>query len=269
MGPEGSSRFRLRGYGDSGEATRGMARQTQRHEDTEAPLKGFEARLAAGFEWIGQHPREVLGVIGAIVIGGALVAGGYEWQRRSNDNATRELEQIERRFAESMGVDLRAAVPPEPVDRERATRSREEALEAFDRFVESHRGSRFAHFAAVRAAEMEADLGRLEAAGRRLRTLVEELSSEALLRAIALRLLGYVLEEQEQYAEAGEAYASAAGVEGYPDPAAVWLLAAEAFQHAGDRERAAEAYRQVLDADPVYAARRRVEDLLAPLEVDP
>jgi tetratricopeptide (TPR) repeat protein len=116
---------------------------------------------------------------------------------------------------------------------------------------------------------MEADLGRLEAAEKRLRTLVDELGSEALVRAIALRLLGYVLEEEQKDGEAGKAYAGAAAVEGYPDAAAVWLLAAEAYRRAGDNDQAAEAYRQVLDVDPIYAAQKRVEDLLVPLKAEP
>jgi predicted negative regulator of RcsB-dependent stress response len=246
-----------------------MARRKQRHADTAAPVEGIEARIAAAFEWASEHPREVLSVLGAIVVTGALVAGVYEWQRRSQASAARALEQIEERFAQSMGADRFAAVIPEPQDGARATRSREEALAAFDQFIRSHGRSRFADFAAVRAAEMEIDLGRLGAADERLRELVEDLGSEPLLRAIALRLLGYVLEEEGQHGEAGKAYAEAAATEGYPDPAAVWLLAADAFRRAGERDQAATAYREVQQADPVYAAQKDVAALLATLGTEP
>lgn len=246
-----------------------MAKRTQRHTDTEIPLKGFEATLQTGFDWAGEHPREVLAVIGAIVLGGALIAGVYEWQQRSRDSAARALEQIEQQFAGSMGADPRVALVPEPGDPEQARQSRERALTELVAFIEDRGSSRAAEFATVRAAEMEADLGRFEEAQWRLEELVDDLDPSDPIRAVALRLLGYVLEEQQLDLEAGEAYAAAAAIESYPDPADLWLGAGDAYRRGGDAERAAEAYRKALGADPVWATRKGVEDLLGPLDAEP
>jgi predicted negative regulator of RcsB-dependent stress response len=239
----------------------------RQHADTEAPLEGLEARLQRGFDWIGRHPRAVLAALGAIVALGALTAVSYELWQRSRDESAAMLAEIEDRFATSMGGAEELAFVPEPANPEQAARSREEALRALEAFVGRHARSRASYLAQLRAAEIESDLGRHAEAEARLRDLTKELGDDDPLRAVALRLLGYVLEEQERPADAGQAYADAAAVESYPDHAALWLAAGEAFRRAGDRARAEEAYREVIRADPEFAAERGVEGLLALLAI--
>jgi tetratricopeptide (TPR) repeat protein len=113
---------------------------------------------------------------------------------------------------------------------------------------------------------MEADLGRFSESEARLRTLADDLDEDDSFRGVTLRFLGYVLEEQERPAEAGETYAEAAEIESYPDPAALWFAAGEAFRRAGDRSRASLAYSQALSADPAYAVSQQIEDLLTLLQ---
>jgi tetratricopeptide (TPR) repeat protein len=238
---------------------------TQRHGDTEAPAEGFEARLQAGFEWVAAHPRHVLITIGGLLLIGLGVAIGYEWQTRTRENAARGLARVEQRFAESMGGDRRLALIPEPANADQAARSREEALEGLETFI-AEQGGRPVQIASIRAAEMELDLGRAEAAETRLRALTADMAEADPLRGVALRLLGVVLEEQGRPAEAAGVYAQVAEVEAYPDPGAVWLSAAEAYERAGLPEQAADAYRQVIDADPAYAGSKQVADRIALLE---
>lgn len=240
---------------------------TQRHGDTEARVEGFEARLQAGFEWVADHPRHVLSVLGAMLLLGLAVAVAYEWRSRTRDQASRELARIEAQFAEAMGGDRRLALVPEPANAEQAARSREAALESLEEFIGRSRG-RPVELAAVRAAELELDLGRLEAADARLRGVVEGLAASDPLRGIALRLLAVALEEASRPREAGDAFAQAAETEAYPDPGALWLSAAEAYRRAGETELAAAAYRHVIDADPAYAGAQRVEDRLVLLELE-
>ncbi len=225
--------------------------------------------IQKGFDWVGRNPREVLSAIAAIIVIGGLVAGGYEWRRRTENKAARLLEEIERGFSESMGADRRIALVPEPANADQAQRSREEALEKLERFIAEQEGSRAVDFAALRAAEMETDLGRFGDAEKRLGGLSGHLGSEDVLRPVADRLRGYVLEEQGEHLRAGEAFVAAAEAPGYPDPASVWLSAAEAFRRSGETDRAAHAYQQILEADPLYAANKRVLDRLSGLEPTP
>jgi tetratricopeptide (TPR) repeat protein len=245
----------------------GERRDPRQHADTEAPLQGLEARLQRGFEWVGHHPRTVLAGLGAVVALGAFVAVSYELWQRARDQSAAALAEIEDRFVTAMGGTNELAFIPEPANPEQAGRSREEALRALDAFVGRHGRSRAARLAQLRAAEIESDLGRHAEAEARLGDLTEGLGGDDPLRAVALRLLGYVLEEQERHAEAGQAYADAATVESYPDHAALWLAAGEAFRRAGERARAEEAYREVIRADPEFAAERGVEGLLALLAI--
>ncbi len=239
---------------------------TQRHGDTEARPEGFEARLQAGFEWISEHPRQVMLTIGGMVLVGLAVAIVYEVQTRLRVRATRELARIEANFAESMGGDRRLALIPEPANVDQAARSREKALAELDRFIEDQ-GGRAVELATVRAAEMELDLGRPEAAETRLRALTGELADADPLRAVALRLLAVVLEEQDKNLDAAGTYAEAAKLESYPDPGALWLSAAEVYERAGMSREAIDAYREVIDTDPAYAGSSQVEDRISVLEL--
>ncbi len=239
---------------------------TQRHGDTEARPEGFEARLQAGFEWISEHPRQVLFTIGGMLLVGLVVTIVYEVQSRQRDTATRELARIEAKFAESMGGDRRLALIPEPANADQATRSREEALGELDRFIENQ-GGRAVDLATVRAAEMELDLGRPDAAETRLRALTGELTDADPLRGVALRLLAVVLEEQDKSLDAAGVYAEAAELESYPDPGALWLSAAESYERAGLSREAIDAYREVINTDPAYAGSSQVEDRISVLEI--
>jgi tetratricopeptide (TPR) repeat protein len=239
---------------------------TRRHADTEAPLEGFEARIQSAFEWVGEHPREFLSAVGGLLLVGALVAIIYEVRVSQRDSAATALARIEDRFAESMGGTRAISLVPEPANPEQAQRSREAALVALDAYVEEYAGARPADFARLRAAEMEADLGRFPESEARLTALADDLDEDDPFRGVTLRFLGYVLEEQQRPAEAGEAYAAAAEIESYPDAAAVWVAAGEAFRRAGERSRAQFAYAQALSADPAYAVSQQIEDLLTLLE---
>jgi hypothetical protein len=154
----------------------------------DSPLERFEARAQHVFDWIGAHPRQVLGGIGGAVLLGLLVTGIYEWNERRQDAAHEALAKVERRFAEEFAGDPRVAILPEPANADQARRAREDALAGFLAVADAHSGSRAADFAQLRAAEMEVDLGQLDAAEQRLLDLDLQLGRSDSLRAVALRL---------------------------------------------------------------------------------
>jgi tetratricopeptide (TPR) repeat protein len=204
----------------------------------DSPLERFEARAQVVFDWIGEHPRQVLAGIGGAVLAGLLVTGVYEWIDRSENAAQEALAKVERRFAEELGGDPRLAILPEPANPDQARRAREQALAG--------------------AAEMEVDLGQLDAAEARLAELDQQLGESDPLRAIALRLTAYARQLEGQHVEAGAAYREGAEIETYPDSSSLWLAAAQSFERGGDTDRAMLAYQEVLASDPELGEREGV-----------
>jgi tetratricopeptide (TPR) repeat protein len=238
---------------------------TQRHGATESPLEGFESRLQAGFEWLSDRPREVLGTLLALLVAGALGAAGYEWYQRGERSASEDLARADRSYAEAMGGDPWLIDIPEPANVERARSIREDALVLYEEVLAEHSGTRAASFAALRAAEMELDLGMYESAQTRLRALAVDLGDDDVLTGVALRLLAYMHAEAGRYLEAADTYAEAAGVPAYPDSGPVWLAAARNYERVAAWERAADAYDSALAADPAFAEQAGVIERMTSL----
>ena len=184
-----------------------MTRPPIQHGDTETRVQGFDAVLERLFERISKHARALgigLGIFLALGVAAALL---YDSARSAEEEAASALEAIEVQFAAAMGAPVGEPLPPEPANVEVARRAREAALEELELLIAEHEGSQAARIAGIRAAEMETDLGRLGAASERLQLLSERLDEDDPKRAVALRLAGYVLDEQGEPGAAAEAYA--------------------------------------------------------------
>jgi hypothetical protein len=237
---------------------------TLHHQATERKAEGLERRFQQTLEWLSERPRHVMLVLAAALVIGLLSAGVYEWVKRREGNAQVALARVERAYSRAMG-DERSAIPVEPASAEQARHAREQALAGFELVEKEHAGSRAAQLAQVRAAEMEIDLGQLDAGLARLAALAGELDADDPLRAVALRLRAYANELAGNYVGAAEDYAAAAAVESYPGGALLWVAAGESFERGGATDRALDALRQGLSSDPVLAEQlqvvRRIEQL--------
>ncbi len=222
----------------------------RQHGDTETRLEGFEARLQDGFAWANAHGAEIMVGIGVALLIGGLVAGVVEWRSRQSDAAATELAGIESRFTEAMGANPGEYYVPEPANADQAAKAREAALVELDAFVAAHSGSVPAAIATIKAAELEVDLGKLDAADQRLAALAGSLGPDDPKRAIALRLRGYTLDQRGQTLAAAETYADAAKVEAYPVRGVVWIEAGDCFARAKAPDRAIAAYREALAMAP-------------------
>ena len=244
---------------------------TQHHGETERRREGFEARMEAGFEWLEAHAREVVAALAVLLLGGAGLALGYEWYRGAEESAQLALSRVEQRYLEGMGASRDDVVPVEPANADRARAAREEALAGYGA-VASEYGGLARDIAELRAAELEIGLGRLEAADTRLLAAGEQIS-EDIVRAAALRLHGYALEELDRLEDAARAYEAAAAIEAYPAREDLWLAASEVRLRAGDPAGAASALREILVIAPEAAERRglveRIEGLEASLPSAP
>lgn len=238
----------------------------QPHGDTEAPARGFDATLESIFSWAQENLREIgFGLLGFLVVAG-MGAALYEYRERSELAAIDRLAQIEERFAQAMGADLGAAIAPEPANAEQARKAREEALAELDALSSETRGSAVGRGAAVRAAEMEIDLGQVEAARARLAAVLGDLGPSDPLHAVALRLDGYALEKLGDPLAAAESYERAAQGKAYAARGLLWVAAAESFLAAHAPDRAIRAYQEAVASSPELAEQLRILDRIAGLE---
>jgi len=223
------------------------------HSDTETRLAGFEARLQDAFAWANDHGREIMVGLGVLLLAGAILSGVYEWRRRAIAEEETELARIEMRFTTAMGANPGEYFVPEPANPEQATKAREAALAELDAFVAKHGGRELAAIAGIKAAELEVDLVRIDAADARLAKLAESLPANDARRAIALRLRGYALDQKGDTLGAAEAYEAGAKVEAYPPRALLWISAGDAYARANSPARSIAAYREALSVAPELA----------------
>lgn len=230
----------------------------RQHSDTETRLAGFEARLQDAFAWANDHGREIMVAVGVLLLVGAIAAGVFEWRRRAAAEQETELARIEARFTTAMGANPGEYFVPEPANAEQATKARAAALLELDAFIARRANGDLAAVAAIKAAELEVDLGRLDAAQARLATLSESLAIDDPRRAIALRLRGYALDQKGDSVAAAEAYEAGARVEAYPPRALLWISAGDAYARGNAPERAIAAYREALSTSPELAEQERI-----------
>ena len=237
---------------------------TQRHGETERRLEGFEARIEQGFAWLEAHAREVITVVLILFAVGGLAAFSYEWYGSSVREAQLAIDRVTWTYMEEMGGSRGDLYPVEPANQDQAQRAREEALAGYEAASEEY-GGLAREMAQLRAAEVEIGLARLEAAEARLAREADQMSNQV-LRASALRLRGYALEELGRPAEAAEVYEIGGGIEGYPAREDLWLLSAETRLRTGDFVGAAAAYREILFIAPEFAERQGLVERLEELE---
>lgn len=220
------------------------------HSDTDTRLAGFEAFLQDAFAWANAHGREIVVAIVAFVLLGGVIAGTWEWRKRSQAAAETELARIEARYAAAMGANSEELFISEPANPDQAKAAREAAIAELDAFAKAHASADAAALAGIRAAELEVDLGKLDAAGTRLDAIGTSLSANDPRRAVALRLRAYVHEAKGDALAAAETYEAAAKVESYLSRGLAWIAAGDCYARANQPERAIAAYRQALATAP-------------------
>lgn len=227
-----------------------MTDTPRRRGETESRVEGFEAILDGLFERIRRNSRPLGIALGLLLVLAVAAAFAYEYANRAKIEALDALAKIESGFSSAMGAPAGVALVPEPANRALASRARETALTQLEDFLSDHGSSDLAPVAIIRAAEMEVDLGRLEAASERLERLAADLDADDPRRAVALRLRAYVLEEQAQPVAAAETYERAADVTTYPARSLALISAGEAFERAGEYRRAIGSYQRAISIAP-------------------
>jgi tetratricopeptide (TPR) repeat protein len=232
---------------------------SRHHSDTEARPSGLDGRIQDLLEWVTAHGREFVIGLGVLAAAAVVLAIVWESARSRRADALTEWAKIEAAFAAEMGSEPTATLVAEPANPEQAKAAREAALAKYEAFAQSHSGSDLAANALLRAAELEVDLGRLDAADARLQALVAQLDGDDPRKGVALRLRGYVLEELGRPDQAAEAYEAGGALESYPPRALLWLAAARTHMRLGANERALQALDEAVAAEPELASDAAIE----------
>jgi len=232
------------------EAEGGPAKQTP------AAL-GITERIDLGFqnglEWIVDHSNAVVAALGAVVLTGIVAAAAYEWSKSRDAAVFDELARIERDLAKIAPVarGSLSLLETQP-DAAAAKAAREKALADLTRLADDEGGERPGSAAALLAANLEIDLEQYDAASQRLEKLLAT-DDDPQTRGTALRLRGFVLEEQGKIDEAAELYRQSGAVEGYLGRAYSYLQAADTYERVGKNAEAITQYQAAAAVAPVMA----------------
>ena len=236
---------------------------TRHHRDTEARPSGLDGWIQDASEWVGEHTKEVAIGLGVLVAAWVAVAVYWEVSRSRREEASAALAAIEAAYGAEMGAPTGAALVEEPANPDQAKQAREAAITKLDAFAaDSPRD--LSIDARLRAAELEVDLERLEAADTRLAKLEADLAGSDARKGIALRLHGFALEQLGREAEAATLYEMGGALESYPARALLWIAAARTHQRLGDEKNALRAFDQAaavepeLGSDPAFERERRI-----------
>jgi len=250
--------------GRPGKETAVLTMQTETKTQPTPPSRtpGLGERIEVGFEetiaWCSEHWSVLLTVFVVFLLGAGVAAAIYEYRRSELESASTELAAVERELR-ATAAPLDGAAPANP---ELVTAPRKQAIEALEKLEAEEDGSSIGVLAELRRADLEVELGELEAADATLSQLVGRRAVPPLFAATAHRLHGYVLEELNRPLEAAEAYLRAAKIADYPARADAYWQAGNAFERVGEWQQAIDAYDGAVTVSPEFAQTSRVGDRL-------
>lgn len=211
-----------------------------RHPDSAASdaleeIESFGERIAG---WVGANPIPVLVGV-ALVLGVAGGYGGYvAWSSGREDRASVALAAVQRGYLEAMGATPGAVEIPEPANPATAAAARRDAVDKLLALSREHGGTTAALMASMEAGDLLVELGDRDRAIEVWQGIVDRPADGSALRGLLLVRIAQAHEAAGRWSEAGESYARAGDVEGYPLRAWALADAARAFAEAGDAARA-------------------------------
>jgi len=225
-------------------------------------LESLGDRLAA---WAAEHVALLVGVgVGLLVLVGAIgvLRSSAESSRLERVEA---LALAEEEFRAAMGAEPGSVELPEPANPAIAREAREAALARYQALAEDASGTVEGSLAALRAGELQAELGDPAAAVGTWRTALEGLSGDSPVRGLLLVQMAGSLEAQGEGGEAGAAYAEAADLDDYPLRDAALAEAARAYAQAGEVDAALQAFDELEARAPEFRVAPHVRTLLSEL----
>lgn len=189
-------------------------------------------------DWISSNPLPVLAGA-ALVLAAAGAFGGWRaWSAGREDRASLAAAEVERDYLKAMGAAPGSVEIVEPANPETGKNVRREYSEKFLAVAAEHPRSRAAWSARIAAGDLLLAAGEIERAIEVWNEAVATLDRADAGRGLALQRIASAHENAGRWKDAGEAYAAAGEVPGFPLRTYTLAQAARSFVEAGDTERA-------------------------------
>ena len=216
-------------------------------------------------EAISANPIPILAVIGGVLLVAGGIGGVRQYQSGQHDEATAAYETVRVEYFRAMGANPRAIRVEEPANPETARSVRDQYTDRFIEMAAAHPGTPSATLALDEAGNLRLAAGDPD---RALELWQQALDSgpEPGLRGILLERVGSVHEDRGEFAQAGERYAEAAEVSGYPLRYRAMAHAARLFAEAGQDARAIALFKRVTAESPETVLPDHISGRLRELE---
>lgn len=241
------------------EEERKLAEAEREREQTgiqdEFQAKGFEL-----VEWMQENSQIVLGLIGAVILSGAIF-GGYALLASGTDLAASEAYVKALRVYEGGDAEDSAGAEKFADDKARS----EEARKLFEVVVKEHSGSEVANFAQLYVAKSSMQLGDYDRAVQAYRAYLDTLSKNDAMRFAGLDGMAAALEAK------GESEKAATALEEWltlRDPVAVDVALfrlAQIYSGQGDKDKAKARLERLTKDYPKSALKSDAEDMMSRL----
>jgi tetratricopeptide (TPR) repeat protein len=217
-------------------------RDSRQATETLQEIESVFDRLA---HWVAANPRQVLGLLGGILIATASISVWNWAQERRATRASAAVARVQTAYLSAMGAAPGSFEVTEPANPETGRRVRREFVTQFLEVAEEHAGSPAAVSARMEAAALQDQAGDHEAALESWRRAADDAEHGSALRGLALVRLARALESQSRWEEAGRAHEEAGGIEDLPIRFQALGDAAWCFAEAGDVQRALAIFERI------------------------
>ncbi len=220
--------------------------------------------------WASENPLLILGTAVAILF--AAGVWGFTAQHRESrrDLAAAALAKAESDYRVAMGATPGGLVIPEPANPETGRSVRTEYVAKYLEVSTAHPGGTVAALALLEASKLQHELGQSDQAQQTLERGLEEIPADSAVRPFLLIKLASLYEAAGRWADAGQAYETAAGVGTYPLRYEALADAARSFAEAGEAARALAAHATIESEAPDYRMaphlQARISELRSSLE---
>ena len=221
-----------------------MAQRSDSRQATET-LQEIESVFDRLARWVATNPRQVLGLLVAILLVAASISL-FEWTRdRRETRASAAVARVQVAYLSAMGAPPGSFELVEPANPETGRRVRREFVAQFIEVADEHAGTASAVSARMEAAALQDQAGDQEAALESWRRAADEAKGESALQGLALVRLARALESRSRWEEAGIAHQEAGEIEEMPTRYQALGDAARCFAEAGDVERALAIFERI------------------------
>jgi len=226
-----------------------LAHRSDSRQATET-LQEIESVFDRLGRWAAENPRQVLGLLGAILLVAALLSI-WDWARdRRELGASAAVARVQAAYLSAMGAPAGSFEVVEPANPETARQVRREFVVRFIEVADEHAGTASAVAARMEAAALQDQAGDHEAALESWRSAADEASNGSALQGLALERLARALESRSRWEEAGIAHERAGGIEEMPTRFQALGDAARCFAEAGEPERALAIFQRIESEAP-------------------